>query len=288
MKRGVCLKSEGISWLASYPKSGNTWVRVFLENVMSNQDVPASINGLSTRYGINRRTFDHLTGVDSAHLLVEEVNTLWVDVATKFSAASKHPTILKTHASYKPKEQNPFLVNEAARCAIYLLRNPLDVCPSFAKHLGRNIDETIELMRDEGYLRCQSYRRWRVEMGECVSSWSMNAETWIANRDYPVLIVRYEDLRGNPALWFKKIVEFLGVAVTEKALARAIDFSCLERLQEQEAREGFREKGSQSDRFFGTGIVGGWRNELSRAQAQQIVKNHGEVMERLGYSTCLT
>ena len=262
-------------------------MRAFLSNIMSTHLVPVSINTLSIKWGIQRSIFDRLTGIDSTDLLQEEVDALWAEVAIKFAEELSAPKIIKTHAAYFPEDGNPFLIKQASRCAVYLVRNPLDVCSSFAHHLAYSIDETIAVMRNNAYHLCQSDSGCRRELGERVSGWSANAHSWFSNQDYPVLILRYEDLLANPGQWFRKTVDFLEISAKQFDIERAITFSAFKCLQAQEQKEGFCEKSRKSASFFRKGEVGDWRNKLSQRQAQQIVREHGASMELLGYSTNL-
>lgn len=92
---------KGIVWLASYPKSGNTWFRTLISNLMSKSQEPVDINQLSTG-GIasGRERFDELTGIESADLTFEEIDQLRPEVYAYLAQTVKEPLFVKVHDAY--------------------------------------------------------------------------------------------------------------------------------------------------------------------------------------------
>ena len=111
-----------------------------------------------------------------------------------------------------------------------------------------------------------------------ISSWSRHVRSWTSKNG--VVVVRYEDLKADPAQQFTRILEGLRIKLNKPRLNKAIRLCEISRLRKQEARVGFIENGLQ-DKFFGQGK--GWQQELTGKQARRIEEDHGEVMKELGY-----
>ena len=277
-----------IVWLASYPKSGNTWFRAFLSNLLYGSARPVNIDELGIPWGVSRCQFDRLCGLDSSLLLSEEINALWPAVLMQLSrelAGSPGARLLKTHGAYQPPNGNHFFKATSIDRVLYLVRNPLDVCISFAHHSSWTIDQSIDVMRDETYTFFQGNNFWNPSFREQVSSWSGNVKSWMNVRDFPVLVLRYEDLWSNPLTLFKKAVEFLKIDASQESIQQAVAFSDFKVLQEQEKLTGFREKSPKSSQFFRNGQAGNWRHVLSKIHIQKLLRDHGEVMVALDYDT---
>ena len=133
----------GIYWLASYPKSGNTWFRAFLQNLQVDGDTPVDINELKTGAIASARGWiDQVLGFDSADLSHEELDALRPRVY-EWSAQGEAYGYHKAHDAWTYlRNGEPLLSAKATRGVLYLVRNPLDVAISYANHnsTGINID----------------------------------------------------------------------------------------------------------------------------------------------------
>ena len=94
-------------------------------------------------------------------------------------------------------------------------------------------------------------------------------------------------MKSDPLVTFSRIVKELGYNYTEEEVKSAIELTKFEKLKAQEDDKGFSEKAKNSERFFRKGKVGGYKEELTENQIESILDHHGEMMERLGYSTKL-
>lgn len=279
------LRNSGIVWLASYPKSGNTWFRALLSNYLANRDASVPLDELKVPWGIARRALDTLTGLDASLLLPEELQPLWPALNRQLAATLPAPRLLKTHAALMPA--NGFLDPHGSAGAIYLVRNPLAVCVSFAHHRASSIDDTIALMHNRQHSMRHSGHDWHPALTECVSSWHDNVSGWVDTNALPTRVIRYEDLLDDTAAAFTGAVAFLGLDVDAGRIAHAVRLSTFERLQTQESSHGFREKNPRAARFFRQGRKDEWQATLNRRQINELLRNHGAIMERFGYSTHL-
>src|ERR1700744_765885 len=124
-----------IIWLASYPKSGNTWFRAFLTALLGDGDL--NINMMKTD-GIfsSRGIFDDATDMDSTYLYDDEVKQALPEVFTHVVSQYAKPRLfVKIHDAYTMSvDGTPIIPAEPTLCALYFIRNPLDVAGSFANH----------------------------------------------------------------------------------------------------------------------------------------------------------
>ena len=279
--------APAVVWLASYPKSGNTWLRVVLTNYLSEGGGPASINALLGRQIIERRIFDEFLGMESTNMTAAEVERHlpqfreW-QAQPPFGPPNppNGPFFVKTHEPYR-------LAGGAARFppigrAVCLVRNPLDVAVSYAHHASVPIDRAIAWMN--------SAERPKPVLGGAVGrlpeptdTWSGNLSSWVEQADIPVHVARYEDLLARPQAGFAAIVRFIGLGEDPARLRQALEHSRFSRLRAQEAEFGFAGKPPRTQSFFRAGRAGSWRTALSPKQVRALVDRHGELMARFGY-----
>ncbi len=270
-----------IIWLASYPKSGNTWLRAFLHNLLRNPQEGYDINKL-----------DDFTVSESAYGWYRKFDERALEAYTEAEVAALRPKVhrhlttlfpdsifAKTHCAVMEDHGVPTVTFEVTAGAIYVIRNPLDVAISYAHHIGATIDEAITYMaRPRAQVPAS-----RNHVHELLGSWSVHVESWTAKPNRALHVVRYEDMLMKPQTAFGGVVRFLGLKPPRDRLERAIARSSFRVLQEQERRHGFREKSEHAERFFREGRAGQWRKALSPEQIERVVAAHSEQMRRFGY-----
>jgi hypothetical protein len=283
-------------WLASYPKSGNTWFRMLSANLLVAGDEAADINALPERGGIAsaRGPFDYLTLIDSGLLTHDEIDRLRPGVYAALARGAEDQLesdtpadevrLVKVHDAYTRNADGvPLLAGSAgAAGAIVIVRDPRAVAPSLASHLGVGIDAAIDFMADLDASFCQGRRSQPLQLRQKLAGWSGHVESWLDQRDLPVHLVRYEDLRADPVCVFAAALAFAGRKVEDDRIERAVRLADFANLRAQEQAKGFREAGRQPA-FFRRGEAEGWRAELSLAQVARIERDHARVMARLGY-----
>ncbi len=267
---------SGIVWLASYPKSGNTWLRAFIANLRLGDRGPANINDLQIPTAANRHLFDEVTGIEASDLMPEEIARLRPRVYRQLAEDSAETVFLKIHDAC-----GPIVPADATAGAIYIIRNPLDVAVSFAHHMSKPIDWSIEEMASTaaGYYSDLPIRNLDQQLG----SWSGHVSSWVDQRAFPVHVVRYEDLHDRPVEAFTAVATCCGLQNKPNSVQRAIERSAFDVLQKQELNTGFRERPEKLALFFRQGRAGIWREALLPAQVARIIDDHGPVMERFGY-----
>jgi hypothetical protein len=267
-------------WLASYPKSGNTWLRAFLHNYINQPEQPYSINELSDLSAVecSAALFRAHDNRPSATLTPAEVQALRPAVHRDLTRLHEDLVFVKTHNANLALHGVPLCTPEVTAGAVYVLRDPRDVAVSYAAYTGKSVDFTIDFMSRKG----AANRSTDVQVFELLSSWSAHVESWTQNRKH--LVLRFEDLLADPERQFGKLVRYLGDDPEPARLTRAIAFSGFETLAAQEARDGYADHAPEAaGRFFRVGRAGQWRGALAAAQAGRVEADHGAVMERFGY-----
>ena len=289
-------------WLASYPKSGNTWFRLLIANLR--RDSPVDINDLPHSGGMAsaRARFDTVMMFPSGLLTHAECDRSRPDYYRwtasmhrdegpddRQDTAIDNVQFSKVHDAYTQTSLGEPLLGgpSAASGAILIVRDPRDVASSLANHGGWSIDDAIDFMAspDSGF--CNRTDRQPNQLRQQLGGWSRYHAGWLTQGDLPVHRVRYEDLQEDTAATLRGALEFAGVTVTASEIARAVDFAAFDELRGQEDRSGgFREAprphGAAS--FFRRGVAGGWHDELTRAQRERIELDHGGMMAGLGYT----
>ncbi|MEZ6088830.1 MAG: sulfotransferase domain-containing protein [Pirellulaceae bacterium] len=270
-------------WLASYPKSGNTWMRMLFAAFQKHPDQPFELKDAfkSTRSEVRRSEFEKIAG--KSELSELEIDRLREAVQISIAQAIKPPVLLKTHNARVMHNGFPMIRRELTLGAIYIVRNPLDVADSVADHWGVSIDEAIAMMNN---------RRNAIGGGQgddlvkqYLESWSQHVLTWCHQRAFPVHVVRYEDLLSATEFTFRNVLTFLGWQLDEQRIRQAIELTQFDSLRSREETSGFaeRSKKSTSGTFFRRGQSGHWREILTSAQANLVIEHHGLVMRRFGY-----
>jgi|APAra7269096979_1048534.scaffolds.fasta_scaffold08355_2 hypothetical protein len=271
-----------IIWLASFPKSGNTWMRAFLHNLLRDPREGAyDINRLG-EFSFSDSTLHfykkYLTKPPAEWTYQEVMETRW-SVQRDIGQMSTDDVFVKTHNAHVEFDGKPMIHMDLAAGAIYIVRNPLDVCISLADHYACSIDEAIRILADEtsgtptnDQLVFEMHRTWSTH----VFSWTKEPGPWLH-------VARYEDMLNKPVVAFSRVARFLGLNPPRDRLQRAIDASSFKSLRAQEDVKGFRERSYKAEKFFRVGKAGQWRTALSKAQIDRVVDSHKDQMARFGY-----
>lgn len=272
-----------IVWLASYPKSGNTWVRTFLTNYIRGSNEPADINDLDGGpIASSRGLFDRLVGVEASDLTPDEIGRYRCAAYRRLASESDRTLFLKVHDAYRRSADTaPLFPPDVTRLAIYIMRNPLDVAVSLAHHQGISVDCAVSRLCTDTSLSAKP-GRLSDQLEQMLRTWSGHVGSWVDEPGLPVHVVRYEDMIVEPQQTFAAMVRACGLSVDDR-LDRAIAFSRFDALRAQEQEKGFVERPSSTETFFREGRAGGWRRALTLSHIRQLVEHQGGTMRRYGY-----
>lgn len=273
----------GIWWLASYPKSGNTWLRAFIAALVSGEPVDINKMAFLGRIASDRPAFDEALGIAAADLTLAQQTNLRPRAYEICAAEAERQLYCKAHDSYHlTPAGEPLFPAGATRGAVYIVRDPRAVAVSLAHHTGRAIDAEIARMADANASFSGSDDCLEQQLRQHLQTWSDHVQSW-RDAPFPVHVVRYEDMHADPAVAFGAVARFLDLPHDPQRIASAVAATTFSRLQQQERACGFIERLRHTTTFFREGRVDGWRNALTPAQAARIVAAQGAVMRQYGY-----
>ena len=286
-------------WLASYPKSGNTWFRALLANLRSGADEPADINDMTEAGGIAsaRAPFDANLLIESGLLTHEEADKLRPRLYELLAGGTDHlddetdlvgrTRFRKVHDAYALTGKGEALLAGArgASGAIVIVRDPRDIAPSLANHMRTGLDPAIEFMADPASAFCGGRAGQPNQLRQRLFDWSGHVSSWLDQTDIPTHLVRYEDLQTDTVGVLAGALAFAGESASGHDIRRAVEHASFAELQRQERERGFREapRPHGPTPFFRRGDAGAWREELTTEQTARIEAQHAAMMGRLGY-----
>ncbi|GAB5470054.1 MAG: sulfotransferase domain-containing protein [Rhodospirillales bacterium] len=273
---------SGIIWLASYPKSGNTWLRAFLANYLARADKPIAINDLPKHIlGDNlRQHYLQFSGLKDESLDAAAIARLRPKVHQWMAASRGHDVFVKTHNAIALADGVPLITPAATAGAIYVLRNPFDVALSFANHYQITLARAVESL-------CESDYRLPEQSGileQYLGDWGQHVKSWTTAQGMTRLVLRYEDLHAKPLKAFGEVVRFLGLPKEMDRLKRAVRFSSFNELKQQEGKTQFIEARPDGKApFFRSGRSGGWRQAMEAPERDRLVERFGDLLREQGY-----
>ena len=292
--------NKHIFWLASYPKSGNTLLRAilsslfFTENGIFNFKILDSISQFENTYNIFK--IRKLIGSDLDKL--KNLTTFYkylLKIQDKENLGYKEDfKFFKTHSGNFNINNNYFTCEENIRGVIYTIRDPRDVCISWANHTGRTYDQSIDFMTND----VQSLLWIKGENNlfhdenipqSFLSSWDKHVISWTSNNwKYPLLILRFEDLVYKKEETIRLIANFFkdnfGFKFhdLDNKIMNILESTNFQNLKEKELKEGFAE--AQNGRqFFKSGKKDQWKTKLKKNQILKIEEKFKKTMYKFNY-----
>ena len=260
-----------IIWIASYPKSGNTWLRALLASYYFTNEGSFSLSLLDKIDAFPSDKF--FKEYNDEFSKVEDTSKYWLKEQEKINKKNKI-TFLKTHSAICKINGNSFTNKENSIGAIYIVRDPRNVITSISNHYQISIEDAFQFMKDEkrGIINKKDGRYLGFQ---AVWSWSINQKTWVENNLFPVLVIKYEDLLNETYNTFRKVIEFINkISNSSKIFNKSkgknsIKNTSFEKLQRMENDHGFAEamnkKGTNKKiKFFNLGQKNNYKNLLSQ------------------------
>ena len=285
-----------IAWLASYPKSGNTWVRIFLSALLQDDADELDINKLSIGSMLcDRNRLDNVLCFETGTLAQDHAAHLRLIACRWINQNLEERLYSKIHdANLKLKNGELAIPADVTDKALYIIRNPLDVAVSYTHFSGMPLDKIIKRMGNEhATLAKNTLQKQDFQLEQVMGTWSQHVQSWTENSDFEVHVVRYEDLINTPQESFLKICRYFDLPHSAAEIKKAIEATSFKTLQSQEKASKFREAPQSAERFFRSGRAGDWKSALSEQQVSEILKSHLSTMQKVGYADklgqpCLT
>ena len=281
-----------IIWLASYPKSGNTWVRSFISSILFTRDGDVDLSKLEniSQFPLRSQFTNYIDDLQD----VKKVYQNWSNVQNYMNLDNKIK-FLKTHHVNCKIENFEFTDDNNSLGVIYIVRDPRNVACSVKNHFSlENYDDVKDfLFREHNWLGIITDKKMKPldnKIPTLISSWKTNYLSW-KNKTKNYLLIKYENLLENPYLEFGKISKYLenhlNVKFDEKKIKKAIETCSFRNLQQLETDGKFKEqtvdKQNKSVKFFHLGPENDWKKILDKNISREIENKFKAEMEELGY-----
>ncbi|MDB2617051.1 sulfotransferase domain-containing protein [Candidatus Pelagibacter bacterium] len=266
-----------IIWLSSYPKSGNTWLRVLLTNYLfSDKKVFSNLNYI--REYPKKYFFKDLDEETNTGLPGLELYKYFILSQDRFNLNKVN--FLKTHSICGTINNYKFTDKENTLGFIYIIRDPRSVAISYAHHSNLSYEKTAEIITNENHVVFD-----RDKIVTARSSWKINYLSWFKS-PYPRIIIKYEDLHKDTFGNFKKILYFLNtfikIEIDEDKIHKTIKKCSFDNLKHEEENFGFSER-MGNDNFFRKGLIDEWKSKLSLKSIKLIEDKFKKEMIELNY-----
>ena len=280
-----------IIWLASYPKSGNTYVRAFLSAYYFSDNGQFDFSQIT-----NIDQFPHEKFFNQKVNNFDEASKLWVPIQKKINQ-DKKIRFFKTHSFLGNYKGNEFTSPETTLGAIYIIRDPRNVFTSIKNHYSLDNEKALKMITDK--TRSLMSNNGSHASLTYISSWAENYLSWFRNNKFRRLFIKYEDLIENRYETFRDLIVFTNTlmnnveGVNKLKLQKAIETTNFNVLKKKEMSETFgSDSGFKNWRkfhsenknlFFNLGPENDWKKNLEKEFAEKIETNFEKEMKKLKY-----
>ena len=254
-----------IIWLASYPKSGNTWVRSFLSAYYFTEDGTFEFDLLE-----NFKKFPSEDFIKDKLQDPGEIIRFWKPVQEQI-IEKQETTFLKTHNCLMSLNGNKFTTTRFTKGVIYIIRDPRNVLTSFSNHTDTSYSEALDFMLKEDTVLFNKKTK-NYNSVDFLSSWSNHYKTWLMNNPFKKKIIKYENLLEDGENEFRNLIKFVNLlkgledTINENKFRKALETTTFINLKKKEKEGKFKENVfSNTDNkidFFNLGQKNNWRNLL--------------------------
>ena len=277
-----------IIWIASYPKSGNTWIRSFLAAYYFCKDGTFDINNLIKIEDYPNKQFF------KEQVKEGEIHKHWGESQKKI-CDEKKIKFLKTHNSLIKAFEYDFTQPKYTLGVVYIIRDPRNVITSVKNHNDfKTYEEALKFMQNDNailsdYKHLKNYAKTTI-----INSWRINYQSWLQNNYYRRLTVKYEDMIENPNQVFRDLIVFVNTicrfnnGVDSTKLKNAIESTSFKNLQNIENQGKFSEnvyslKDKRKIKFFNLGPQNNWQNQLDKNLIDEMNDYYKVDLKKFGY-----
>ena len=281
-----------IIWIASYPKSGNTWVRSLLGSYLYsdtgifNFDLLKKIKQFPSKpyFKFFLKNFTD----------IKKVSDYWIAAQDRINLFNDGTIFLKTHNALCSLENNSFTNKNNTKAVIYVVRDPRNLITSFSHHYSMSTIESFNfIINKKQMLVLEKWGGKDFGIATVLGNWSEHYKSWQNLKFAPILVIKYEDLIKDTKNTFVSILNFLStlmdIKIDEKKIINTVDSCSFEKLAEKEKTEGFFESVPLKENlkklnFFYLGKKNDWKKLLDPKIEEKIRFKFNKEMKELGYN----
>ena len=280
-----------IFWVASYPKSGNTWLRALLcsyyysENGTFDQKLLRKIDQFPQKRYYSNFNYDQTIVTDTSKFWIKAQEIINLDKKVKF---------FKTHNILGGLNGNQFTDSKNTIGSIYIVRDPRNVITSLKNHYEINNSEALEFMLNKNKYIYDYHTKNDYSDFQLISSWENNYRSWKNQKNILVKFIKYEDLYNKTYEVFKDLVEFINMTCKNKnkfdknKAQKAIYSSSFDKLKSIENKNVFSESvlskiGAKKISFFHLGPKNNWKNIFDKSYQNKLNLTFESNLKELNY-----
>ena len=279
-----------IFWIASYPKSGNTWLRALISSYFYSEDGKFDEKIISKIGQFPEKR--HFTSFDYDQNIVTDTARFWLKAQEKINV-DKKLTFFKTHNAFGSVNNSSFTDAKNSIGALYVVRDPRNVITSLKNHYELNNEQALKWMQNENnYIYdVHRFKQDGYSDFQFISSWITNYKSWKVQKKIPIKIIKYEELLGETFIVFKDVIEFINKTsgnnekINKDKLKNAVNSTLFDKLKSNEEKNGFSEAitsktSNKKIPFFYLGPKNDWRiilndelkNKLNNIYKQNLIE----------------
>ena len=277
-----------IIWIASYPKSGNTYLRSFISSYYFSKKGKFNFDLL-----LNILQFPSLKFSKKKINSELEACQSWIYNQQQFFSGDKIHFI-KTHSSLNKYKGYDFTTKNLSMGAIYIVRDPRNLITSITHHYSLNYEQAYSKLINENQTLLEKSTDGDYSNFTFLGSWSNHYRSWKNTKDFKTLFIKYEDFENNKLDTFKKILIFINslkqneLLIDEKKFINSINSTNFSNLRNKEENEGFEEsvysKTGEKKRFFNLGFNNRWQKILPKNILLKLNNTFQDDLNELGYN----
>ena len=258
-----------IFWIASYPKNGNTWLRSILsayyftnDGNFINDKILKNIPQFPAKKYFSNFNYEKNNPISTSKLWIKAQEVINKDKKIKF---------FKTHNVYGSLNNNKFSNRSNSLGAVYIIRDPRNVLTSITNHFEMKKEDALNFMLNEKKYTFDYFKTNDYSDFQFISSWEKNYKSWINNKEIPVKLIKYEDLRDKTFYVVRDLIIFINkiCGLSDKfhkmRAQSAIESTKFEKLKKIEKEFGFSESIQSKNQdnkkvpFFNLGPSNDWQ-----------------------------
>ncbi len=283
-----------IYWIASYPKSGNTWLRILLSCYYYTKEGVYDENSLKNIQQFPEKRYFKQFNYNQN--IIGDTTKYWLKAQEKINE-DKKLRFFKTHNVFGLVNNSHFTNKENSVGCIYIVRDPRNVFTSIKNFYEMDNDQAFKWMINENqYIYdIHNFDKDGYSDFQFISSWDKNYKSWKLQKKIPIKIIRYEDLLDQTFTVFKDVIEFINKSINSREsvnkskIKNAVNSTLFSKLQSKEKNEGFSEailskKGDKKIPFFFKGPDNNWKKILDKNVKNKIIEAFEKNLNELSYN----